>query len=207
MRRFGWISLFVVLLMAACGPPEVHDINGGSGLADDDDGSDDDDDDDEETPGPTNSPIPSGSALPTLTNVPSFATWQSQIRPITNGGGCSAATSCHQGGSGGFYANTSNDPSNLKSLWFGTFCNRGSGNNKAGTQSFNPPAGRLQAFFRGQPIDMNGDGDTVDDLEVHDEAGINTGTTGPLIVNWFTAAGVTAPVPSCYGSYDLANSN
>lgn len=172
--------------MAACGPPEVTDL-GGSGISgDDDDGTIGDDDDDGGTG--TQTPTPNGSAAPILTNVPSFATWDAQIRTL----GC---TQCHSGGSGGFSSNPG-DAVNKKYYWFSAICNRNSGGDRAGTQDYSPPTGK----FRDRYCGITG----------------ATGQTGPhpvgignactAIENWLSQGGDTTP-PNCLDYYDLANSS
>lgn len=190
-RHLAWTSLLALILVVACGPTTVTDINDGAS-GDDDIGGDDDDDDDAATTFPTATTPP--GAQPTLTNVPSFATWDSTIRPL----GCSQ---CHTGGSGGLYMDPS-DANNKKYYWFSAICNRGSGNDKSGTQTYNPASGRFQAFYNGQSIDMNGDGDTADMGEVH------TGTNpsgGATVITWLQTG--TVPPPNCSDFYDLTNSN
>lgn len=137
--RRGWIALAAVISLtavAACGGPEVTDLGTGSG-----------------TPGGTGSPggsgtpgsgspTPTGSgspgAIPTITNVPSYATFISTINKA--GVDCS---SCHVGGSGGLTTAIGNtDETVLKSAWFTHICNRNSGGNKAGVQQYNPAQGR-----------------------------------------------------------------
>lgn len=183
-RLIGWSSLFVLLLFAACGPPEVHDINGGSSVGgDDDDGGGDDDD--AATTLPTATTPPGGA--PTLTNVPSFATWDSTVRPL----GCAT---CHTGGSGGFYMNPG-DQANKKYFWFSAICNRATGNTGAGTQDYQPATGRLRNYYCGQAAP---DGNT------HSEAGIGNACT--TIENWMAQGAASTP-PSCNDYYDLSQSS
>ena len=178
MRQLGWISLFAVLLIVACGPPEVHDINGGSGgISDDDDSGDDDDD----AGTGTTTPTPTGTgAQPTLTNVPSFATWQAQIKPML----CSA---CHSGSAGGF--SYSGIADNDKFSWFSSICNRDGGALNEGMQSFNPPTGRWRNYMAGQVVS-------------HDAISANQTTLN----NWYAQGAASTP-PDCNTYYDLANSN
>jgi hypothetical protein len=179
-RHFGWISLFVLILMAACGPTTVTDINGDGVSDDDDDVSTGDDDDDAATTFPTGTTPPGAAA--TLTNVPSFATWDSTIRPL----GC---VQCHTGGSGGLYMNPG-DAANKKYYWFSSICNRDSGALNEGMQSYSPAAGRFQLYMRG-----------------NEPAGHTAiGNNAAAIDAWLAQGGATVP-PSCNDYYDLANSN
>lgn len=178
-RHFGWISLLVVILMAACGPPTVTDINGGVSDDDDDVATGDDDDDAATTGLPTGTTSPGGA--PTLTNVPSFATWNAQIRGL----GCA---NCHMAGSGGVYMNPA-DTANNKLYWFYALCNRDAGALNEGMQSYSPPTGRFQQYMRGN------------------EAGTHVaiGNNAAAIDAWFAQGGTTVP-PACNGNFDLANS-
>ena len=183
MRQLGWISLFIVVLIAACGPPTITDLdNNGNPVGDsddDDDGGGDDDDDG------SSSPVPSGSAQPTLTNVPSFATWQNDVQPILEAGTCNAS-SCHQGSSGGFtYAGNAQS---AKNDWFQSICNRDSGLNE-GIQSYDPPTGRLRQYLIGQ------------EAATHTAIGNNQ-----ALVDAWLAQGSGTTVPNCMDFYDLANS-
>lgn len=194
MRRYGWISLFVLLILAACGPPEVHDINGGgTGVSDDDDSGDDDDD--AATTFPT-ATTPPGSA-PTLTNVPSFATWNSSIRPI----GGTTCKNCHGGSGGAYFDPNPVDASAAKYLWFQAICDRGPGSlsdpgngSPGGTQAFSPPTGRFPRYMSGDTTGSN----------VSQHGGIGNNTT--VITNWMAQGAGTTP-PDCLTYYDLANSN
>src|SRR5688572_18467103 len=103
--------------MVACGPPTVTDISGDPSIGDDDDGGGDDDDG-EVTTIPTGTTPPGGSPGPTLTNVPSFATWDAQIRTAT-----ACAATCHNGSAGFFYYRT-DSIENRRSSWFSAICNR-----------------------------------------------------------------------------------
>lgn len=204
MRRYGWISLFAILTFAACGAPEVSNL----GSSSDDDGGpigdDDDDDGNQETPIPTpGSTLPNGSPAPTLTNVPSYATWDATIEQL----GCS---NCHAGGSGGLsMVPNSTDPSIKRYNWFTHICNRNGSANPttpgAGIQTFNPASGRLIAFYCNQPFDLNGDGDTNDAGERHSSNQAPPPQSScDAVRNWLQTG--TADPPSCFGDYDLMNS-
>lgn len=192
-RQFGWISLFVLILMAACGAPTVTDINGGgSGIADDDDAGTGDDDDDGASP--TIPPTTPPAGAPTLTNVPSFATWNLQIRPLL-------CPQCHTGSAGGFLYFASTTQSDLRYFWFESICNRDNGALNEGTQSYSPPTGRFPSYMRGNDVGPDGVAGTADD---HD-GNIGTNNAG-TIDDWMAEGGATVP-PSCNDLYDLANSN
>lgn len=185
-RHLAWTSLLALILVVACGPTTVTDINDGAS-GDDDIGGDDDDDDDGATTTPTGSSTPNGQ--PTLTNVPSFATWNSAIRPIP-GANCET---CHGGSGGVYFDSTPADASAAKYLWFTAICNRTSGGDGAGTQSYDPPTGRYSRYMSG-----NVAGSPTNHVA--------TGGDAATINNWF-AEGAGTTVPNCLDPYDLANSN
>jgi hypothetical protein len=130
MRRAGWISLLVLLGIAACGPPEVSNI----GAPQADQTPDDDGDDATSTqtaPTPTNPP----AGAPTMTNVPSFATWQSDIKPLL-------CMQCHMEGAGAFVYAIGGTEADDKFYWFQSICNRDTGADDEGIVSYSPPVGR-----------------------------------------------------------------
>lgn len=166
MRRFGWVSLGVVVALAACGPPEIHDLG--------------DDDDAATSPPGTTAPTPT----PTLTNVPSFATWNSTIRPLM-------CPQCHSGSQGGLTFTTATDPASLKSYWFESICDQNQvAIPDAGTQAFSPPTGRFVEFMRGN------------DVFPHPTIPDNAATVDA----WYAQGGTTTP-PLCADTYDLAGSS
>jgi hypothetical protein len=187
-RRLAWTSLFALLLIVACGPTTVTDINGGVSDDDDDVGTGDDDDDDAATTFPTGTTPPGGA--PTLTNVPSFATWNASIRPLAPAGGC-GVNSCHGGSGGVYFDDTPDDASQAKYYWFTAICNRTSNGDGAGMQAYSPPTGRFREYMIGNDPMHPG----------------NIGTANAATVNnWFAQGGATV-VPNCLDYYDLANSN
>ncbi len=187
--RRGWIVLAAVVslsALAACGDPTISDLpqsttppGGGS-----------------PTPsGQTGTPTPGGGtptpgAAPTITNVPSYATWDAQIRPL----GCA---DCHAlGSSGGLKTNPNEaDPGQKKQLWFSALCNRAFGASTAGTQSYNPPTGRFLRYMSG-----NTTGSVAGHIAV-----TNSSTT---VNAWLAQGGATTP-PLCVdvNNFDLVNSH
>ncbi len=187
--RRGWIVLAAVVslsALAACGDPTVSDLpqsttppGGGSPTPSGQTG----------TPTPLGSGTPTPGAAPTITNVPSYATWDSSIRPI----GCAQ---CHSGGSGGFTQNpTEADAGQKKQLWFQAFCNRTFNNNGAGTQSYNPPTGRFKNYMSGNTAGSPGGHVAI----------TNNGT---VVTAWLAQGGATTP-PLCtdVNNFDLVNSH
>ena len=183
--RSGWIALVAVIsftAVAACGGPVVTDLGTGGTNSPGSSG----------TPG--GSPTPTGGtsgtptpgAMPTITNVPSYATWNTSVKPLLS---CSQ---CHSGGSGGLTMTPgSTDPITLKGEWFDSFCNRNFNNNLAGTQSYSPPAGRIKNYLSGQ---------TANGL-------VGLANNGAAVTTWLQQGGATTP-PPCTDkyNYDLLNS-
>ncbi|HVO31297.1 MAG TPA: hypothetical protein VMV18_11190 [bacterium] len=183
--RRGWIALLTLVTVAgiaACGAPEVTDIsNNGSGSPG---GT---------TPGgsgtPGGSPTASGTGSgtpnpnPTITNVPSFATWQSTIRGYE-------CAQCHSGGSGGFSFGTQTDSINEHFFWFETICNNA---NQGGVQNYNPPTGHFLTTM----CAMDG------------SHPVSAGSTAACnaIKAWMQAATVTATPPDCNSNVDYVDSH
>lgn len=183
--RTGWIILCLVLLLAACGPPEVTDLdseaatNGGQtgGGGNGGGGGGDDDDDGGSTTG-----TPTPGAIPTITNVPSFATWDATVRA----NGCNQ---CHSGGSGGLtMVPGDTNASNKKYYWFSALCNRDEGGGE-GTQDYMPATGRFKRIYCG---------------EQGHAGGAVSQAACDAVLNWFAEG--TATPPDCNANYDLMNS-
>lgn len=179
-RHLRWSLLVALLLFVACGPPEVHDINGG---ADDHDvGDDTGDDDDAASTFPT-ATTPPGVA-PTLTSVPSFATWNAQVRPLM-------CVQCHEGSDGGLTFGSQTDAASLKHFWFESICNQDDVVVlDAGMQNYDPATGRFRQYMSGS------------EPSGHTAIGPNAG----MIDAWFDEGAGTTP-PSCNDYYDLASSS
>ena len=196
MRRYAWFSLFALITVLACGEPSVHDIGDGpepGALGDDDDGGGGDDDDDGATTGGSPTPTPP-NPNPTLTNVPSFATWNASLRTVLDDGNC---TSCHAGGgSGGYSLGPNSDPVVVRYQWFTAICNRDGGADDSGTQSYDPPTGRFFENYNGMEV-ANNHANDLNPTAIPDQ--------GPLIANWFLEGSGTTP-PSCLNAYNLDDS-
>lgn len=178
--RNGWIVLgIVVAFAAACGaPPDGNDGTGtptdpptgtptgtGTGTA---------------TATPTGSGSGTPTPLPTITNVPSFATWQSTVKPVE----CSQ---CHSGGSGGLSFGNQTDNASLHYFWFSALCNF---SNVAGVQKYNPPQGKLVTTFCG--------------MNVNHPTSIPSGDC-TTVKNWLMTG--TATPPDCSANVDYVNSH
>lgn len=186
MRRYGWISLFALLVFAACGAPEVSDLPSSASDDDDDGGPIGDDDDDAggtgiPTPGST---VPGGSPAPTVTNVPSFAEFEANIHGvlITTGeyGQCQ---NCHSE-----FNPSATDEGDVRYIWFNLICYRGP---NYGMLSYDPPTGRLYQNFCDQEA-----------VTGHTERNIPNRCA--LLESYF--AGYTATPPNCFATWDLMNS-
>jgi hypothetical protein len=190
--RASWpiLGLFVAIAFACGGPASGGDDTGTptdpTGTA---------------TGSGTLTPTPSGTAttppgpLPTLTNVPSFATWDASVRPAMPAPPANCTT-CH-GGAGGFTLYpTDTDPTNKKYWWFSSLCNRTNGTDRAGTQKYSGPT-------TGRFIDIacNKPGVT------HAGGSVPTAFC-TAVTNWLPEGGTHTP-PLCANqyNYDLANSH
>lgn len=190
--RKGWLVLGVVVVLAACGGPEITDLDANP-TATNPTGS--------STPGSSPTPVESGTptpgAAPTVTNVPSFATWDANIRTAVTGN----CDSCHAGGSGGWsWQPNNNDETIRRYQWFTTICNRDGGVDNAGVLSYSPATGRLRNVFCNQGVaaELGPNG-------AHDGGNVAGGLCA-TIENYLATGGATTP-PNCNDNYDLANSN
>lgn len=136
MRK--WLVLSLVLTVAACGAPEISDLENPST------GTNTPPPTGTNTTGtPTGTPTATPSPTPTLTGVPSFATWDNTIRQIQIGHNC---MNCHMAGADGFI----NDPSEPdaaireQQFYFNNICNDALTPRNV---SYNPPSGRLFNLF------------------------------------------------------------
>ncbi len=190
--RAGWLILGVtiVVAMAACGGPEVTDLDGnpidgtptptpsGTGTG-------------TPTPTPTPSgttPVP-GSTLPP--GVPSFAVWDSSVRNATPAScGAVGNNGCHKGGSGGFsMIRDDASVSNRKYYWFTSLCNRDSGTTPgSGVQAYVPPTGKMRQVYCNQ---------------VAHSGGAVPQAACDAIVAWLDDGTVSPPLCANAGLYDL----
>lgn len=194
----GWLALVLfIAAAAACGAPGSTD----TGTTPTDTGSPSGTTNPTSpTPTPSGShtvtPTPSGSPtpLPTITNVPSYAGWVANVKPLAATSNC---LNCHHNIELTFMvSSTDTDPDTLKAAWFTHLCNYQNAEHQ-GVLTYPTPTGETVLYYCNQSNPANA------------AAPNHPGGTVPsnfcaAVTNWLKTGTGTAPY--CGKAYDLTNS-